>query len=267
MEAYLLNLTINLITVDYVEHTKNSFWYNYTVDFSSIGLICDGDAWIRVDGVDIYPKKNDLYLLPSKTMQSFDCVDRIPHKKYYCHFNALVGDTSIFEIIKTPFCIDTANFVRAKQIFIELCDLQLEKDALSIIKSKASLLELIYLYLKGSPNIEYKVSKDGNKQNIENILTYIEENLDQDLSVGLLAKLINFHPNYFTRMFKTKTGFLPKHYIIHRRMTKASNLLMRTNESIAEIAQKTGFKNQFYFTNAFKKINGLTPSDYRNFTK
>ena len=70
-------------------------------------------------------------------------------------------------------------------------------------------------------------------------------------------------PSYFSRKFKLCTGFGYKEYLITIRILESCNLLSTTNMPITEIAAKCGFEDSNYFGDSFKKINGISPREYR----
>jgi transcriptional regulator GlxA family with amidase domain len=68
----------------------------------------------------------------------------------------------------------------------------------------------------------------------------------------------------FRKVFKQVTGLSPNQYYLNLRLNKAKALLVNTDLSIVEISNLTGFENLFYFSNYFKKKNGVSPILYRN---
>lgn len=81
-----------------------------------------------------------------------------------------------------------------------------------------------------------------------------------------LADSVNVSEDYLTRIFHKETGFSLWEYLSRYRIFLATELLLRTNDSIYEIAQKTGFQDQAYFCRVFKKIHGFPPGSIRNRT-
>lgn len=93
--------------------------------------------------------------------------------------------------------------------------------------------------------------------------TIIREFSDPKLSVVRLAELSNMSEGHFRRLFKLVYGSSPIEYIRGIRLDCAKNLLMHTDLTIREIADKSGFNDIFYFSKAFKSTEKLTPSDFR----
>ncbi len=99
---------------------------------------------------------------------------------------------------------------------------------------------------------------------MEEIRSYISENIDKPLTLDDLAKKASLSPYYFTRLFKKEIGYTPHEYIIMLRMNAAKFYLRATNLAIKEIAFRTGYTSECTFCTCFKKEVGTTPLSYRN---
>lgn len=96
------------------------------------------------------------------------------------------------------------------------------------------------------------------------VLTFIDANLDADLSLDMLAQMSGVVTHSFARSFKIKTGEPPHQYVVTRRIEAARNLLGDTEHSIADIAFATGFSSQSHMTSTFKRKLGQTPGQLRD---
>ncbi|MDO5348692.1 MAG: response regulator [Lachnospiraceae bacterium] len=91
---------------------------------------------------------------------------------------------------------------------------------------------------------------------------------DSELSLQSVADALYVSAPYLSRMFHKETGENFASFLTRKRMTEAKLLLKNTNMKMYEIAQRTGYTSQHYFSNAFKKAMGISPADYRkNFLK
>ena len=85
----------------------------------------------------------------------------------------------------------------------------------------------------------------------------------QPILVTDVADQVNLSSEYFSRQFKKETGLSIKDYIIQAKVDAAKDLLARSDIPVSLIALEMGYDNFSHFTQIFKKICGVTPSDYR----
>lgn len=96
------------------------------------------------------------------------------------------------------------------------------------------------------------------------ILEYIQGQYGNvDLTLTSVADYFDLTSSYFSVFFKNNVGKTFLNYLTHLRMEKAKELMRTTNDSIAEISEKVGYASANTFTRSFKKIEQITPSQYR----
>lgn len=108
-----------------------------------------------------------------------------------------------------------------------------------------------------------EMEADSNEERLDVVKRYIEEHIQEKITVGDLANLIHINEQHLMRIFKRETGQSVVEYITERRIIIASNLLKDTNHSINFIADCVGCENYSYFTKLFKRFTGFTPREYR----
>lgn len=102
------------------------------------------------------------------------------------------------------------------------------------------------------------------KNNIINeALSYIHKNIEEDLTLENVASTIHISKNYLSSIFTKHTGYSFNDYINKMRINKAKDLLKNTDMTLLDISYSCGFKNQNYFSTIFKKFEGITPNNYR----
>lgn len=105
--------------------------------------------------------------------------------------------------------------------------------------------------------------KEQGERVIIGITRYLQEHLEEEVSLSVLAEEFHLNPQYISQLFKNEIGVGFLAYLTNIRMEKAKKLLLSTSFPIAEIAQKTGYGDYRVFTKVFKKAEGITPSQYR----
>ena len=103
----------------------------------------------------------------------------------------------------------------------------------------------------------------GSFDNIKNALVYIDNHLDEAVSVESLAKQFHFSPYYFHRMFTVIVGKAIAAHIRDRRFMRACIQLASTDETILNIGLSCGYNSAQSFSRAFRQSYGLSPSEYR----
>ena len=96
------------------------------------------------------------------------------------------------------------------------------------------------------------------------MLEFIEEHLDQDITLAALAETAGMGPHYFSELFKQSLGISPHQYVLRRRIDRGRRLLHNPSISVLEAAVRTGFSDQSHFTKLFRRIVGVTPTKYRS---
>lgn len=97
----------------------------------------------------------------------------------------------------------------------------------------------------------------------EEIISYVDKNFSKNLRIADIAEQFHFSQNYFSTFFRKKTGQTYVKYITEKRMALAKELLERTELTIQEVADRTGYGDYYQFNRVFKREVGVTPSGYR----
>jgi Response regulator containing CheY-like receiver domain and AraC-type DNA-binding domain len=95
------------------------------------------------------------------------------------------------------------------------------------------------------------------------IMKYVHEHFREALSIKDIAKRFYMHPNYVSALLKKELQINFTKYVTDLRIQHACELLRTSSLEISEVAERAGYQDYFYFAKLFKKVMGLTPSDYR----
>jgi two-component system response regulator YesN len=101
------------------------------------------------------------------------------------------------------------------------------------------------------------------KEPVRRAEKYVEEHLYEPFNVSDVADALFMNPDYLSRLFKSKHGISLKEYIVREKMHAAQTLLQTTALPVSIIASKLGYDNYSYFSQAYRKAMGISPTDER----
>ncbi|WP_416233411.1 helix-turn-helix domain-containing protein [Anabaena sp. UHCC 0399] len=116
-------------------------------------------------------------------------------------------------------------------------------------------------------SLHYSRDKGLSGWKLRQAIAYINDNLNQDLTLAEIAAVVDMSMYHFSRLFKQSTGFAPHQYVMNCRIERSKKLLAQSNQSIEKICQQVGFQSQSHFTNVFRRLIGITPRTYREQVK
>lgn len=132
----------------------------------------------------------------------------------------------------------------------------------------ASFLELITLlngiYIANN-NLHVDDHSYKYNQQVQEIITYINENITEPITIDYLANHFYLSPSYICRIFKSATGTTINKYISARRITIAKSLLAN-GTNVNEVCEKCGFNDYTNFLKTFKNAVGISPKKYSTFS-
>ncbi len=240
-------------------------WRNldYIPSYSKFYFILEGECWLKIGDQEYHPQPGDFFLMPAGVRQGYAAISNQPLIKYFCHFNARVGDISLFDLINLPPFVTIGNPEPISQLFEQMLQNRRDNRLAAGLAARSALDGLLAAYLDEVPEDAVRLVDSEATAILKTVLVYIDEHLAEPLPVSRLAELVHYHPVYFSRFFKKHVLLSPKSYISQKRLDKAKNLLSHTGLSIAEIAVRTGYPDLFYFSSTFKDHFGLAPTEYR----
>ncbi|MNP26106.1 Melibiose operon regulatory protein [compost metagenome] len=106
--------------------------------------------------------------------------------------------------------------------------------------------------------------KTKQEQLYNDIVDYIKWSRNEHIKVSQIAAYFGYNPKYISHLFTTISGLSLKQYILQQKMEEAKFLLTDTNLNISEVSLQLGYKDCHNFMKSFKKIVGLTPTEFRN---
>ncbi|AFY39683.1 two component transcriptional regulator, AraC family [[Leptolyngbya] sp. PCC 7376] len=126
--------------------------------------------------------------------------------------------------------------------------------------SKKDTASSVNSQTEDSEDLKFSFPKSGG---LRPVFEFIEANYTRPLKLKDVALEAGYSSAYLTTLVQKKTGKTVKQWIIERRMVCARNLLQKTKEPVAKVAELSGYLDAGYFTNQFRKIHGVSPLVWR----
>ena len=246
----------------------------HTHDFIEIVYVRDGNAIQRVNGIEYTVSRGDLLFLNYGAEHSFTPLDEFTYfnVSFYPETmgSSVISPTNAFAVLTlTAFNEIVPEEGHGRVTFYGSARTEVENILISMLKEQESRLAFREMAMNSYMSllimkIVRKVSGEIDSDEIwPEIAKYIEENLDQDLSLSSLANKCFYNPSYFSRIFKERYSIPLSEYVMQKRMEKAHELLITTDLSISTIASMVGFNNKSFFYKTFYKAYQKTPLNCR----
>lgn len=264
IRSYLENTQVNLQTAHWTHVPAAWGELIPSPPVSRLYYFRGGTGWIRVRNKTYQPQPGQLFLLPAGHSIEFGTEASDTFRKYWCHFHAAVGEVNLFRLLELPPFVEVRDETAMERRFLELMAQYRSSTLTAALRMKRELLDILATYVElaleqGRP---MRLTGTAETGKINKVLSYIDERLQERITVEELAKLVHFHPNYFVPYFKSMMGDSPIAYVNRKRMELAKRLLTTTERSVTDIAAEVGLE-LYYFSRMFKKQIGLSPSEYR----
>ena len=249
-------MQIELISQTYRECTEEFKIKKAKRNWDVLFLVVDGEFTVSFAEKQktFIAKKNDIVLMPAGleferevtstlTYYAFSYYSQADHPFY---LSVSAGK------LKLPSEQTEAIFETVKHAF----DLPDNRDIIT------HTIEHIFAqnYLFGNKT---KVRLKPFSDEVQNAIRYMRKNFDKKIDMGELADEVFLSRSGLIWKFRQELDTTPSNYLFLLRMRNAKHLLLNYTYSITEISEMCGYSNPYYFTNAFHRYSGMSPSDYR----
>jgi two-component system response regulator YesN len=153
------------------------------------------------------------------------------------------------------------NMKGEKIIHIDSFDKQ--KYSLSLFESGEERFSSHIMHNASSMSGEYPLDTKRQKKLISKAVNYINSNYNYEITMEQVANHVSVSSYYFSKIFKEIIGENYIDYVTKIRMNKAKEILLRTDNTIKEICFEVGYNDPNYFSRAFKKSVGVSPSEFK----
>ena len=228
----------------------------------------NGSGTLQMDDQIHHVERGNLILIPPDVSHVYQADTNDPWSIFWVHFT---GE-------QTEAMLDSLGASRQNPL-LNISDSRLMREAfedlyacLNYYYSDAGLLAmtsaLIRLFSQAKLHQgSFQLQRQSAEARTMATREFMQNHLDMSLTLGELAAHSGQSIPYYSKLFKECTNQPPMAYFIHLKIRKACELLDQTELTVQEIAVAIGYDDPYYFSRIFKKIQGVSPSAYRQSVK
>ena len=206
--------------------------------------------------------RGDVVLLPAGQAHQYHADETKPWTIYWVHFDGLQARQLIEELDFHPNQVisSVGQQPLLESDFKRLMSLRQSGYRHSVFNYAAALTRQM-LYFLALQIRSSNISKHN--FNLDQLQSLMLDNIDGELELDTLAASTQLSRHHFAAKYKKLTGISPIKHFIHLKMERACYLLDVSNDSVKTVGASLGYSDPLYFSRIFKKIIGLSPSEYR----
>lgn len=250
----------------------------HTHNFVEFVYMFSGKCVHSIDGVDYPAKKGDLLFINCNSEHNIKCNDFVNYadiliKPEYIS-SSLANNENIFSLLNIAGFEEFIDIINKENCFMNFSGKERQKietlinwiiqeeadnppGASIVLKSGINML-LTLIFRKMSLPISQSMGIDSN------LLLYIKENCETNISMSQVAQKCGYNSSYFSRRFSEYIGASFMEYLTDCRIERACKLLAETDLTVEEIVYNCGFTNRTRFFRVFRNKVGITPKKYRH---
>lgn len=204
-----------------------------------------------IDAIKLYERERAYGLLRQFSGEIFSAP--LSHREYRMMMIVLLAD--LLKVLREFGDLPQSLFGEEKSLFDQVFEL----------RTPDEMIDWFYVRLIVPAIALLEDMKDSQHRSISNeLIRMIQEEYDTDLTLEECASRIHYHPDYVRHVFRRETGMPFGEYLAQHRLGLAKVWLAETPMKISEIAERLQYTNPQNFIRYFRKMEGMTPGQYRN---
>lgn len=235
-------------------------------------LIKRGQSEIKIGSEALSAREGDMILINPMEVH---CVKLDTKNEYehlcMCFDVSLISDREISDSLldgslSSPHRIDKGFKVYDSicQCFKGLFEIA-EKERKGKLLEASAYVSLMFAHMINEGILSGRVRRDKKSKFYSETIKYISDNYEKDITSKDPARELFYTQSHFCRCFLESFGISFSNFLNIYRISKAKEMLENPNVRISYVAQSCGFSNQNYFARCFKKIVGISPSEYKKY--
>lgn len=235
-------------------------------------FVREGEVHIRIDGRQYLAGPGTLTLIGALEQHELEVVKQ-PYIRHFCILSPHALERSgldpvlagVFKNRPHSFrhCIRLNDSRPAERLFEQLEVEDLERAPYAEQAAMGLIEQLLILLYRAAPEVFFRPDASPAAQKVWEAQRFLEQHLDEPVTVKQLAANCYLSPDHLTRLFKQMTGYSPKQYLLENRMMRGCELLLQTDLPVSAVAARCGFPDESNFIRSFKSRYGITPKQYQ----
>ena len=254
----------HLQEIGYLKATKRHVSSRENLASYLFFMVEEGEGRLTFDGEEYFLKKGDCAFIDCRKSYSHECSDNLWSLRWV-HFNGPCIDGIYDKYCQRGGrpCFEEQE--KMGELWQSLYVMASSDDYIRDMKINELLTSLLTALMGISWNPENEVDSNisSKRQNLTEIKDYLEEHFSEKITLDELAENFFINKFYLTRIFRNQFGMSINSYLLQYRITKAKQLLRFTDKTAEEIGLECGLGAANYFSRTFKKVEGITPGEYR----
>ncbi|MFE4713919.1 helix-turn-helix domain-containing protein [Paenibacillus sp. NPDC056722] len=246
--------------------TSNQPMHKIHEDFTVLIAIAGGKGVLRLDDQTFELQEGSIMLIPAQVHAALVTNSLQPLHAYKLSIGIWEPPTSppASSMVRRSEVLGGSNlhfFLCEPDIVAKVEELYLYRSPIHEarhVKNQIVFHQIIAELLERE-DAKYAVS---DQPSMDRSITYLENHFSEKITREQLAALAGISSSHYSILFKRLTGFSPQEYLSRLRVHRAIELLISGSGTLREIAQKVGYKDEFYLSRRFKRQTGAAPSAY-----
>jgi len=252
--------------------------------FSRLYLITEGEGWVYHNNQEFHLTPGKLFLIPKFTFHSYKCNDSMGHF-YLCFLDEMIENAGMYDLYQFNYLVDArpedfALFSRLNELnpgrrivnpdpatydnqntVLSFSQRMNNRNVSQHVETQGIMLQLTSRFIAEKP--AEKSTGFQSKAKLGKVYHYIDQHLNKKITLSDLSAQVCLSNDHFSKIFNEIMGVRPMEYVTRKRIERAQMLLITTNLTISQIAEKVGISNYSYFSTLFKKYTLTTPEGYQ----
>ncbi|MCC8047856.1 MAG: response regulator [Oscillospiraceae bacterium] len=224
----------------------------FAVDWSALGCVVVGEAANGAEALEAVERYEPTLIITDLKMPQMDGLEMLRRLREAGNNVAVIILTAYdtFEYAQTALRLGAVDF-----LLKPFRDGELER-AVTTVRQRLE---------SGESEALVKVKTGAKSKYVLSAMSYISENYSNpDVSVGMIAEHLGISEGHLSHIFRSETDYTLLGYITRYRIHMATELLKDCRVKVYEVAALVGYKDSAYFSATFKKLVGMSPSEYQD---